>query len=628
MKRRSKILLLLVVSVWLCALENYSQNRNHERVLFNKALYRYEGGDYKASFKRFEELTKLNPNDCEYFLFAGLSLMNSSDSVSHALKWFDKGLQCDSAIGTTPETRDDLLLAKGEVLRALIRLDDAIEVYDRIIAQSKIPASLNEARLKKKQTQQYRLLVANAIPALINNIGAPINSPFDDHTACFNLRGDRIYFTSKRNGKLDGHEGHERIFYSKKGDSTWLAPEILPVFDKELGHEAMLSLSCDESLMAVFQSIGGCQDVYAMSNQHGTWQHPVRFADPIGSQWNQTHVSFSSDLSTVFFTSDRPGGFGGLDIYMAKKLENNRWGEIRNLGPTINTSGDEETPFMHANGHTFYFASEGHNGMGRFDNFYAEMLSDSTFSEAGNMGYPINSMEDDFAFFPDIANRLSLLSSTRMEQSVGGCDLYLVELDSSYSSKVAVIKMIADDSLGTVTRVLIKRQVDSLLVGDYRPLTTNGEYTACLETSYGYSLVNHTDTSEYCARTIYLPDSLAYEVSKEVFTLNDVPFFAEMIVEPPAIEETAPAENPRLKPFTIQVVALKRRPLFVNSYLRHLNRDAVRQFRCSDGYVRYLYGDFETRKEAVSELLKIRKSGRYADAFVRTNQSVAIMVTP
>ena len=122
MKRRSKILLLLVVSVWLCALENYSQNRNHERVLFNKALYRYEGGDYKASFKRFEELTKLNPNDCEYFLFAGLSLMNSSDSVSHALKWFDKGLQCDSAIGTTPETRDDLLLAKGEVLRALIRL--------------------------------------------------------------------------------------------------------------------------------------------------------------------------------------------------------------------------------------------------------------------------------------------------------------------------------------------------------------------------------------------------------------------------------------------------------------------------------------------------------------------------
>jgi hypothetical protein len=137
--------------VWLCALENYSQNRNHERVLFNKALYRYEGGDYKASFKRFEELTKLNPNDCEYFLFAGLSLMNSSDSVSHALKWFDKGLQCDSAIGTTPETRDDLLLAKGEVLRALIRLDDAIEVYDRIIAQSKIPASLNEARLKRNR---------------------------------------------------------------------------------------------------------------------------------------------------------------------------------------------------------------------------------------------------------------------------------------------------------------------------------------------------------------------------------------------------------------------------------------------------------------------------------------------
>ncbi len=628
MKKLSQFLLVWCGLILVCASDGWTQSKNHERTLFDKALNLYESGYYKSAYEKFSKLTMINPSASEYFLYAGLSLINTTDSVSNALIWFNRGLQCDSVSEHSQEIHDDLMLAKGEALQVLNRYDEAVELYNALISSSVTEGVVDEAREKKQQAQRNKILIANAISAKINNLGKPINSHWDDHSGCFNMQGDKIYFTSKRNdGKND--DGQERIFVSEKGDSSWSSPRMLPVFRKNFAHEAVSSLSSDESVMAVFHSMDGHQDIYTMKNEHGNWQQPTSFTNPITSNWNQTHISFSPDLSTVFFTSDRPGGFGGMDIYMSKLLDNNQWSPARNLGPNINTPKDEETPFMHANGHTLYFASEGHNGMGRFDIFFSEMQPDSSFVVASNMGYPVNTIEDDFAFSADISNRQALLSSTRNDRNFGGSDLFMVDLDSSYNSQVAVLKLVADDSLGTVTRVLIKRQVDSLLVGDYRPNMSTGEYTAFLETNYGYSVMNRTDSSEYCARTLYLPDSLAYYLSRQTFMMEDVPLFVEVIVAPPQPKESVPELLPSTSHgFTIQVTALKRKPLFVSSYLKGLTRYPVRQVRCGDGYVRYLYGSFNTRKEARAELLLIRKSGRYADAFIRTNQSIDIQAIP
>lgn len=511
-----------------------------------------------------------------------------------------------------------------------MRLDEAIDLYDLLISSSGVDGAVDEAREKKQQAMRNLIFVENAIPAKIENMGEPVNSPSDDHTGCFNLAGDVVYFTSKRS--LDRKDGGdlERIFYSEKKDSLWLPPKVLKVFGKNHTHESVSSLSSDESLMAVFLSAGGRQDIFTMRGERGHWKQAQRFAEPVGSTWNQTHVSFSPDQSTVFFTSDRPGGYGGLDIYMSKRLDNQRWGRARNLGSNVNTPLDEETPFMHANGHTLYFASEGHNGMGRFDIFFAEMLPDSSFSEANNMGYPINSMEDDFAFFPDVSNHQAILSSTRSGAKVGGCDLFVVGLDASSSSQVAVLKLMANDSLGKVSRVLIKRQVDSLLVGDYRPDARTGEYTAFLETGYGYSVLNRTDRAEYLAKALYLPDTMAYYASRQFFGMDELPLQAEVPVVVDPMEETAQDSLVQAveEGFTIQVLALKRRPLYARSYLKGLRNLPVRTVRCSDGYVRYLYGHFNDKVSALAELAAIKKDGDYADAFVRTLASVELLEMP
>ena len=629
MKNTYKTLLLRSGFLWFVAFICFAQGSNHERSLFYKALKVYEASDYPSAFKLFEQLSQLNPKEPQYYLYAGLSLLNTSDAAQEALVWFNKGLRCDSIIPTSPEIRADLMLAKGEALQIVMRLDEAIELYDRLISSSGVDGAVDEAWQKKQQAMRNLILVENAIPAKIKNLGEPVNSSFDDHTGCFNLSGDVVYFTSKRGiDRKDGGE-QERIFFSEKKDSLWLSPKVLQVFGKNHAHESVSSLSCDESLMAVFQSAGGRQDVFTMKKQRGRWKQPERFAEPVGSAWNQTHVSFSPDQSTVFFTSDRPGGFGGLDIYMSKRLDNHRWGRARNLGPSINTPLDEETPFMHANGHTLYFASEGHNGMGRFDVFFSEMQPDSSFSVASNMGYPINSMEDDFAFFPDVSNRQAILSSTRNDRKVGGCDLFVVDLDASNSSQVAVLKLVANDSLGSVSRVLIKRQVDSLLVGVYRPDVRTGEYTAFLETGYGYSILNRTDSVEYYAKPFYLPDVMAYHLSRQMFARHEVPLQVVVPILPQQVVDSC-SENLSSKQdeFTIQVLALKRRPLFAGSYLQGLKSHPVRSIRCSDGYVRFVYGHFKTKEAALDELSIIKKGGRYADAFVRNLASVELLVMP
>lgn len=628
MKSKFKTFLVCSGFLWFCVGMVYSQGKGHERALFRRALKVYEAGDFPAAFKLFSQLSNVNPQEAEYYLYAGLSLLNASDAAPEALVWFDKGLQCDSVFVARPEIRSDLMLAKGEALQIVMRLKEAIELYDRLISSSGVDSGVDEARHKKQQAMRNLIFVENAIPANIKNIGVPVNSRYDDHTGCFNLTGDVVYFTSKRGiGAKDGGE-LERIFYSEKKDSLWMPPQVLTIFGKNHTHESVSSLSCDELLMAVFLSAGGRQDIFTMKREQDHWKHPERFAEPIGSAWNQTHVSFSPDQSTVFFTSDRPGGHGGLDIYMSKRLDNNRWGAAKNLGSSVNSPLDEETPFMHANGHTLYFASEGHNGMGRFDIFFAEMLPDSSFSDAGNMGYPINSMEDDFAFFPDVSNRQAILSSTRSDGKVGGCDLFVVDLDASSNSQVAVLKLVANDSLGTVSRVLIKRQVDSLLVGDYRPDIRTGEYTAFLESGYGYSVLNRTDTAEYCDRALYLPDSMGYHASRHFFGKDELPSRAEVPVvveqmEEPGLDAEAPAVDDG---YTIQVLALKRRPLFAGSYLRGLKSHPIRSIRCSDGYVRYVYGRFKSREIATAELSAIKKGGRYADAYVRTLASLELLV--
>ena len=146
----------------------------------------------------------------------------------------------------------------------------------------------------------------------------------------------------------------------------------------------------------------------------------------INTQYHEPSACLSPDGNTLYFVSDRPGGFGGEDIYRCVKLPTGRWSKATNLGPTINTEYDEDAPFMHPDGVTLFFSSNGHKTMGGFDIFFS-VKSDSGWYPPQNMGYPINTTDDDVFYVMSSDGKRAYFSSVRPE-GLGEQDIYMVTL--------------------------------------------------------------------------------------------------------------------------------------------------------------------------------------------------------
>lgn len=614
------------------------QGRNKKLLYFERGLEQYQKGDFEGALPFFNQLIRIDSTYTEAYLFKGLCLLSSSDQPAAALASFERGLYWYERGAVDTDLYYDLMSARGEALQVLMRMDEAVEVYRQLESSLMDSASRSEVRLMWDRALANRFSMTHSIPAVVRNLSRPVNSTRDDHLGCLNLEGNKLYFTSKRNLPKDSTGFYERMYVSELKDSVWQTPVAFAAFPSESGHESMLSLSADGKTMFVFRGRDGQRQIYQLQLHKSERSKPVLMPSPVNSAHNQTHASLSADKTALFFTSDRPGGYGGLDIYVSKLGADGKWGNPRNLGSQINTPRDEETPFMQANGHTLYFASEGHSGMGRMDVYFTEMLPDSSFTRASNMGYPINTVEDDFGFWPDVANQKAILASTRQMDKIGGCDLFEVTLPSSAASGIAVIRANASDSTGIARQVLIRRDVDGLLVGDYRPAQPEGQYALFLETGYGYAIEEQYLTSHKRVKEIYLPDSLSYAALGEQVSLEVAQ--AAMLAHEERLEQKSramPLEAATVKQevvlpaepnYVVQVLALKRKPLYASAYLQQLTGYPIETMKCTDGFVRYLYGGFGQLKEGNKALKEIQKTGQYRDAFVRAYSGVKKLCEP
>ena len=158
--------------------------------------------------------------------------------------------------------------------------------------------------------------------------------------------------------------------------------------------------------------LGSC-DIYFSSLNGGKWTEPVNLRSPVNSPSWESQPSISADGKTLFFSSSRPGGSGGKDIWLSRLNEKNLWTKPVNLGNVINTDGDEMSPFIHFDGKTLYFASDGRVGMGGFDIYMTRMKNDSTWTDPKNLGYPINTYNDEMGLIIESEGQKAYFSSIR-----------------------------------------------------------------------------------------------------------------------------------------------------------------------------------------------------------------------
>lgn len=386
-----------------------------------------------------------------------------------------------------PNFRFDLPYWIGKSYQYGLSFDKAIEfytIYDKKLknnpsydGQDKIAAE--EVTRRIFECNNGKDFVANPKNYSIVNLGNEINSEFEDYAPVFNENEDEIVFTSRRKeGNLnenvfEDNKPYEDIFYSKKVGGKWRKAENIGTRINTPFHDSNLSLSPDGKTLFIYKDENGGDVYFCLRQQDGSWSVPQPLAGEVNSNYRETSVSISRDGSTLYFASDRPGGLGGSDIYMSKKNAQGEWTQVKNLGARVNTDQDDESPFIDYDGKTIYFSSMGHKGMGGFDIYKSTLLdaAKNQWSEPENLGYPVNSPDNDIFYVVSKDGQRAYYSSTR-DDGMGYSDIYLITTPKAAAPEptlqplqysVAVVD--GDTQKPIAAKVKLQRVKDNLLVG-------------------------------------------------------------------------------------------------------------------------------------------------------------------
>lgn len=267
----------------------------------------------------------------------------------------------------------------------------------------------------------------------IRNMGDSINTEFPDYSPVVSADESMMLFTSRRPGSTGGERGLDGSYYEdiyisyRKEDGSWSAAKNLFSYVNTNTNEATIGLSPDGQKIYIYKD----EDIYYSSLIGDTWSALTPFGEEVNSKHFEAHITMSADGNMLFFSSDRPGGLGGTDLYMSIKQADGKWGAPANLGPAINTPFNEDAPYIHPDGKKFFFASEGHNSMGGLDIFYTDLTKDATgnlsWSVPFSLGVPINTPDDDEFYVPSVDGKYAYFSSAR-ENGKGDQDIYIAEL--------------------------------------------------------------------------------------------------------------------------------------------------------------------------------------------------------
>lgn len=304
----------------------------------------------------------------------------------------------------------------------------------------------------------------------------------DDQMALFTRRTE---LPPSKNDLIPKTSYKEKFMYSlREGRSFGMGQEMPYPFNRS-ENEGGATITLDNKSIYYtqcrYEKVGAYYncDICSSKKIDGVWEEIEKLNFPVNQPdtW-ESQPTITSDGSTLYFISDRPGGIGGYDIYMSLLIGDSIWSEPENLGPVINTPGNEKSPFIHTDSQTLYFSSDGRTGMGGYDIYYSRLNKDGTWNDPVNIGYPINSLYDDVGLFVSTDGKYAFFASNKFE-GIGGWDLYSFQLypDARPERMLVVKGTISNDENGDIkhARVELKNvqtkevreiPVDSL-TGDY-----------------------------------------------------------------------------------------------------------------------------------------------------------------
>jgi flagellar motor protein MotB len=406
---------------------------------------------YALALPLYLEAYKFNPNNAALNFKIGMCMMKGLGlDKKEAILYFKKSYLLDPNYNVK-----DIHFLMGRAHHYHGDWEDAIKEYELALKKG----DLTQAKIIKKHIQECKNgieLSKKPVRAFIENISPLINTKDPEYGPVITADESMLFFTSRRadtqggNRDTDG-QFFEDVYLSEKKDGQWTAPKNVGRPINSSKHDATIGLSADGSILFVYEE----GEIFECDFKDGVWSKPEKLNKNINTKHKESAASISSDGKRLYFVSYNPeGSLGGGDIYYSEKTEKGEWGKAVNLGPTINTEYDEEGVFIHPDGKTLYFSSKGHDNIGGFDVFISK-FENGKWTKPVNMGFPINSPDDDVYLVVNANGRRAYYASTKSDTR-GLEDIYVVTILGE--EKPLALK--TEDNLFSGTSATISEKVE------------------------------------------------------------------------------------------------------------------------------------------------------------------------
>lgn len=424
--KRAWIIAFIMLFAGTIHAQSYSTKSKKAIKYFDRAVILYQENDPEGSE---EELLKSISVDDRFLEAYGLLAQISFESgrIEDAISYYSTTLEID------PEGNPDgyrllagLVLRTGDYDRSLLLLEKFLEFP---------PEKVNkrESALSMKTSCLFAIEAINKpVPFEPENLGDSVNSDLNEYWPCLSVDEEQLMFTVMLpvNPILEDSPLHEDFYFSKQREGHWGSRENAGSPLNTSNNEGAHSLTADGRMLFFTacnrrDGMGQC-DIYTSIMENGSWTRPVNLGSPVNSGYSEKHPTISADGRVLYFTSSRPGGKGSYDIWKSN-WNGQSWSVPENLGDSVNTPGVEQSPFLHPDQRSLYFSSTGWPGMGQGDLFFSrKSTGDDVWSEPLNLGYPINTFNDEIGLSVNARGNRAYFASDR--EGKKNTDIYTFEL--------------------------------------------------------------------------------------------------------------------------------------------------------------------------------------------------------
>jgi outer membrane protein OmpA-like peptidoglycan-associated protein len=432
--RKSIILLIHLLALGLCSRGQWYQPEKvnkKARFIYSNAITELQLGSWKTGCDLLLQAIKLEPRYVE----AWLSLMSAygeQKKYDSATLAFETAWKLDSVFS------EEMLLPYSINLAGMGRFAEALEAVTRYAKPLKPDSRAAKAAAYRAKTYRFALdwQQANAQQGYEFkpiNLGDSINSNRSEYYPSLTINDSLLIFTRAMGGIRED-------FFSSRllPNGSYEAAKPVKGALNEEPSKGGLQITADGDMLFFagnFQQSGyGDFDIYICTATPDGWSSPYNPGKAINTEYWESSPCISPDKRMLIFSSNRPGGYGGKDLYVSYRRPDGRWSLAENLGPTINTPADELAPYFHADNQTLYFTSGGHPGYGGSDLYLSRRKSNGEWEKPFNLGYPINTIDDDGSLIVAADGKTAYFASFRSD-SKGGLDLYRFELPAYAQAK-------------------------------------------------------------------------------------------------------------------------------------------------------------------------------------------------